>query len=187
MHALPRSLTSIALATTLAIAAAPRAEAARPTFTQEFNIETVPCQGLAVDGARYSYAAGASSVFCEAGTAGPTTSNIMPPALLFGAGGVLQIRFDVPTTVFGFGVAQFSQQALPQSVIVDLFSPGKGTVRRQLTLDNFPDPDFAGGRFEYRGPAISAATIRIANDTSGRPVAIDDVTYARPPGRARGR
>ena len=185
MHALPRSLMSIALAATFAIASSHRAEAAPPTFTQEFNIETVPCQGLAVDGARYAYVAGASSSFCEAGTAGPTTNNIMPPALLFGAGGVLQIRFDKPTTVFGFGVAQLSDRALPQSVIVDLFSPGKGTLRKQLLLDNFPDPDFAGGRFEYRGPAISGAAIRIANETSGRPVAIDDVTYTRAPGRVR--
>ena len=187
MHALPRSLMSVALAT-LAIVSVPQAQAARPTFTQEFNIETVPCQGLAVDGARYSYSDdGAQSPFCEAGAAGPTTNNILPPALLFGAGGVLQIRFDVPTTSFGFGVAQLSDQPLLQSVIVDLFSPGGGKLRKQQRLDNFPDPEFAGGRFEYRGPAISAVTIRIANETSGRPVAIDNVTYARPPGRGRGR
>ena len=185
MHALPRSLSSIALAT-LAIASVPQAQAARPTFTQEFNIETVPCEGLAVDGARYSYRFGdTQSVFCEAGTAGPTTSNILPPALLFGAGGVLEIRFDVPTTSFGFGVAQLSDQPLLQSVVVDLFGPGGDKLRQQQFLDTFPDPDFAGGRFEYRGPAISAVTIRIADETSGRPVAIDNVTYFRPTGRGR--
>ena len=186
MNALPRSLMSIALAT-LAFVSVPQAQAARPTFTQEFNIETVPCQGLAVDGARYAYRAGAQSVFCEAGAAGPTTNNILPPALLFGAGGVLQIRFDVPTTSFGFGVAQLSDQPLPQSVVVDLFRPGGGKLRKRKLLDNFPDPDFTGGRFEYHGPAISAVTIRIADDVSGRPVAIDNVTYARPRGRGRGR
>ena len=185
MHALPRSLMTTALAT-LAIVSVPPAQAARPTFTQELNIETVPCEGLAVDGARYSYRSGdTQSVFCEAGTAGPTTSNILPPALQFGAGGVLEIRFDVPTTSFGFGVAQLSDQPLLQSVVVDLFGPGGGKLRKRQLLDNFLDPEFAGGRFEYRGPAIGAVTIRIANETSGRPVAIDNVTYARPVGRGR--
>ena len=125
--------------------------------------------------------------FCEAGAAGPTTNNILPPALLFGAGGVLRIRFDVPTTSFGFGVAQLTDQPLLQTVVVDLFGPRGRKLRKRQFLDNVPDPDFAGARFEYRGPAIGAVTIRIANETSGRPVAIDNVTYARPPGRGRGR
>ena len=160
--------------------------AARPTFTQEFNVESAPCEGLALDGVGYSFSVGdVPDLGCTVGQAGPTTDNVQPPLIQFGRGGVLRLRFAVPTTTFGFGIAQLADRPELDSVIVDLFSPGVGVLRERLTLDNDVDPDFIGGRFEYEGPAVRTATIRIAGQADGRPVALDNVTYARPGGRSR--
>ena len=114
----------------------------------------------------YSFAiGGAPSLDCAAGTsAGPgVTNNVQAPNIEGNATGVLTLTFGTPTSTFGFGVAQ-STGGSPQtqSVIVDLFSPGVGELRQELSLTTTSDPNFVGGRFDYNGPAVASASIRFS-------------------------
>ncbi len=122
----------------------------------------------------------ASSPSCMAGTsAGPgVTNNIQAPNIEGDATGVLALSFGLPTSTFGFGVAQSTGTPQPQSVIVDLFAPGVGTLRQELSLSSTSDPNFVGGRFDYHGPAVERATIRFSG-TFVRFV-LDGVTYHLP-------
>jgi hypothetical protein len=156
------------------------------TFTQAFNIASAPCEGLTIDGVTYSFSvAGSASLDCYAGTyAGPgMTDNIRFPNIEGTAAGVLHLTFDVPTTTFGFGVAQ-STVALPQFVIIDLYRPGSGLLREEVPLTLTQDPMFVGGRFDYSGPAVKSVTIRFSGGGYTR-FAVDNVSYFRPPGQAK--
>lgn len=151
-------------------------------FVQTYNIPSVLCNGLELDGVTYSFTiGGASSADCQAGTTvGPgVTNNIQPPNIEGSATGVLGLTFKVPTSTFGFGVAQStSSSPQSQSVIVDLFSPGAGTIRDELFLTTTSDPNAVGGRFDYNGPAVKSVTIRFSG-TFARFV-LDGVTYKLP-------
>ena len=156
-------------------------------FTETYDIDLVACEGLYLDGVMYTFTVGgAPSLDCIAGTfAGPGfTNNISAPNMEGTSAGILHMRFDVPTTEFGFGVAQntFSSPQL-QSVIIDLYRPGVGLLREELFLDTTSDPGFVGGRFDYSGPAVRTVTIKYSG-TFFR-FAIDNVTYFRPPGQAK--
>ncbi len=156
--------------------------AKKPIFTEEFNIELVACEGLELDGVTYSFTvAGVPDINCNAGSGCPTTNNILPPCVQYGTPGVLHLRFDRPTTVFGFGVAQLSFETNVQSVIVDLFRPGSGMLREEVFLDTSVAPTFSGARYDYQGPAVRSVSIRISEEFSF-PVAIDNITYFRSPG-----
>jgi hypothetical protein len=151
-------------------------------FVQTYNIPNVLCDGLELDGVTYSFTiGGARSADCRAGsTAGPgITNNIQPPNIEGNATGVLGLTFKVPTSTFGFGVGQstlISPQS--QSVIVDLFSPGAGTIRDELFLTTTSDPNFVGGRFDYNGPAVTSVTIRFSGAFAR--FVLDGVTYKLP-------
>jgi hypothetical protein len=152
-------------------------------FVQTFNISNVACDGLDLDGVQYRFAIGGSpSGDCRAGSLnGPTmvTNNIQAPHIEGNALGVLGLIFDAPTSEFAFGIAtNTTVSPQPQSVIVDLFSPGAGTFRQELTLTTTRDVNFVGGHFEYRGPAIKSASIRFSG-TFAR-FLVDAVTYQRP-------
>ena len=158
-----------------------------PISTQTYDIGPVPCEGLDLDGIAYVFTvAGVPSLDCIAGTfTGPGfTNNIDSPNIEGTSAGILHLTFDVPTTTFGFGVAQ-STFASPQvqSVIIDLFRPGVGLIRDELFLDATSDPGFVGARFDYSGPAVKTVTIR----HSGAFIrfALDNVTHFRPPGQVK--
>ena len=167
------------------------AQSGPPVFTQTYSpADPVPCEGLALDGVTYSFTVGgAPSLDCVARTmVGPgTTDNIEAPNVEGTSAGILHLTFDVPTTVFGFGVARsivVPDAFVSDRVIVDLFRPGAGLLREELTLDPTSDPTFTGGRFEYRGPAVKTVTIAFVNPPVTR-FAVDNVTYFRPPGRSK--
>lgn len=148
-----------------------------PLFVETYNISMAPCDGLELHGVTYAYTvADVPSTACNAGTnAGPgVTNNIQAPNIEGSAAGVLRLRFKVPTGTFGFGVAQ-NTGIVPQIVTVDLFRPGIGELREELTLTETRDPTFVGGRFEYEGPAVSEVTIRFTSPATR--FAIDNVTY----------
>jgi hypothetical protein len=152
-------------------------------FVQTFNVPSAPCDGLELDGVTYGFTiGGTASTDCTVGTVGPGVSNnIQAPNIEGNATGVLALAFANPTSTFGFGVAQStSASPQPQSVIVDLFSPGVGTLRQELLLTTTADPTFVGGRFDYDGPAVQSATIRFSG--AFLRFVIDGVTY-RLPGR----
>ncbi len=158
-----------------------------PISTQTYDIAPVPCEGLYLDGIAYAFiVAGAPSLDCIAGTfVGPGfTNNIDSPNIEGTSAGVLHVTFDVPTTHFGFGVAQ-NTFASPQvqSVIIDLFRPGAGLLREEMFLDATNDPGFVGGRYDYVGPAVKTVTIRHSGPFSR--FALDNVTHFRPPGLTR--
>lgn len=89
------------------------------------------------------------------------------------------MTFATPTSIFGFGVAQSTLTSpQPQSVLVDLFSPGVGTLRDELTLTTTGDPVVVGGRFDYNGPAVTSATIRFSGPFLR--FVLDGVTYQLP-------
>ncbi len=163
------------------------AVAEMPIFTQTYDIDPVPCEGLDLDGIAYAFTvAGPPSLDCIAGTfTGPGfTNNIEAPNVEGTSAGILHMTFDVPTTEFGFGVAQntFTSPQV-QSVIVDLFRPGVGLIREEIFLDTTSDPGFVGGRFDYSGPAVKTVTIRHSG-AFGR-FALDNVTHFRPPGQVK--
>ena len=154
--------------------------------TQTFNIPPAPCEGLDLAGVLYSFTiAGAPSLACTAGTfVGPgVTNNIQAPNIEGSAAGVLHLTFEVPTTKFGFGVAQ-STLASPQSVVIDLFRPGAGLLRQEVPLVTTNDPGFVGARFDYDGPAVRTATISFPVGPYTR-FAVDNVSYFRPPGKSK--
>ena len=157
--------------------------AAMPIFTQTYDIPTEACEGLYLDGVSYAFTiGGAPSGACQAGTfTGPgVTNNIFAPNIEGPSAGVLHLTFDVPTTKFGFGVAQ-STSSGPQTVIVNLYRPGVGLLREQVPLDITNDPGFVGGRYDYDGPAVKTVTIQF-NATFPR-FAVDNVSHFRPPGQ----
>ena len=157
-------------------------------FTETYDIDTAPCEGLYLNGITYAFSVAESpSLDCNAGTGGPgVTNNIEAPNIEGTTAGVLHLRFDVPTTEFGFGVAQSTVTPQLQSVIIDLFRPGVGLLREELFLDTTNDPEFVGGRFDYSGPAVRTVSIRF---NVPMPIffrfAIDNVTYFRPPGQVK--
>ena len=159
--------------------------AAMPIYIQTYDIDLASCEGLYVDGVSYTFTVGgAPSGDCDAGTfIGPgVTNNISSPNIEGTSAGVLHLTFDVPTTKFGFGVAQ-STFGGPQTVIINLYRPGVGLLREQVPLDITNDPGFVGGRYDYDGPAIKTVTIQF-NATSPR-FALDNVSYFSPPGRMK--
>ena len=157
-------------------------------FTETFNISPTNCEGLDLDGVLYSFTVdGSPSLECLV-DGGPSTNNIQPPNIQGPAPSVLHLNFDVPTTEFGFGVAQ-NTNVSPQSVIVDLFRPGAGLLREEVPLITTNDPFFVGGRYDYHGPAVKTVTISFRNGAPspgipGRFV-IDNVSYFRPPGQSK--
>jgi hypothetical protein len=169
----------------VAALAAGQAHTAMPIVQEVYNISPVACDGPALNGVRYAFTvAGTPSADCFAGTAaGPgVTVHISAPNIEGTASGVLHLTFDVPTTQFGFGVAQ-STTLSPQQVIVHLNRPGVGLLREAISLSTTADPFFVGGRFDYRGPAVKTVTISFSN-VGGR-FAIDNTTYFRPPGQSK--
>ena len=163
--------------------------AEKSVFTETYDIsQPQACEGLDLNGVAYSFTIGGSpSVDCTAGTlTGPgNTNDIQPPSIEGNAAGVLHLRFDVPTTEFSFGVALSTRTSpQPDSVIIDLYRPGAGTLRQEVPLTATSDPNFVGGHFNYDGPAIRTATIQFANGQALLRFAIDNVTYFRPPGQA---
>ncbi len=159
--------------------------AAMNVVTQTYNILPVACDGLALSGVNYAFTIGpAPSADCIAGTfIGPgVTNNINAPNIEGSASGVLHLAFDVPTTKFGFGVAQ-NTFASPQAVIINLNRPGVGLLRQSVNLTTTNDPGFVGARFDYDGPAVKTTTISFSN-IGGR-FAVDNVTHFRPPGQVK--
>jgi hypothetical protein len=170
----------------LSMWAASQAMAEKPIFTETYDVDPVPCEGLELDGIAYSFTvAGAPNLDCTAGTfAGPgVTNNINAPNIEGTAVGVLHLTFDVPTTVFGFGVAKLASLPQAESVIVDLFRPGAGILREEVAVDTTNDPLFVGGRYDYDGPAVKTVTIHHSGSFSR--FALDNVTYFRPPGQIK--
>ena len=153
------------------------------------NLPGTPCEGLALNDVSYSFTvAGAPSQDCTAGTmVGPgQTSDIQPPNIEGTAAGVLHLRFDVPTTEFGFGVAlSTTNSPQPNSVIINLYRPGAGLLRQEIELTATSDPHFVGGHFDYSGPAVRTATIQFANGSSFSRFVVDNVSYFRPPNKAQ--
>jgi hypothetical protein len=159
-------------------------------FTETYDIgQPQQCEGLALDGVAYSFSiAGTPSVDCTAGTmTGPgNTNDIHTPSIEGNAAGVLHLRFDVPTTEFGFGVALSTRTSpQPDSVIIDLYRPGAGLLRQELPLTATSDPNYVGGHFDYNGPAVRTATIQFASGRSFSRFALDNVTYFLPPGQTK--
>ena len=101
---------------------------------------------------------------------------------MFGdACGVLTLLFDVPTTVFGFGVLQDSE-ASSGSVMVETFRPGFGWVRDDVTLETAPDPQYLGGRYTYEGEgAIKMAEISFSDCATRPRFLLDNIEYFRHP------
>jgi hypothetical protein len=95
------------------------------------------------------------------------------------------MALDHPSTNLGFGVAlgTFSSPQV-EAVIVDLFRPGAGLLRQEVYLTETSDPQFVGGRFNYRGPAVKTVTIHFSSGPFTR-FALDNVTYFLPPGQAK--
>ena len=169
----------------LAALAVPMGFADMNVVTQTYNITPIACDGLDLAGVQYAFTVGpAPSADCVAGTfTGPgVTNNIQSPNIEGTASGVLHLTFDVPTTKFGFGVAQNTFLS-PQEVIINLNRPGAGLLRQSVTLTTTNDPGFVGARFDYDGPAVKTVTISF-NNIGGR-FAVDNVTYFRPPGQAK--
>jgi hypothetical protein len=163
-----------------------RALADSNIVTQTFNIGPTPCEGLSLDRVTYSFTvAGTPNLDCNAGTfTGPAfQAGIQAPNIEGTAAGVLHLTFDVPTTKFGFSVAQNTYSS-PQSVVTDLFRPGNGLLRQEIPLVTTNDPGFVGARFDYSGPAVKTVTIRFTVGPYSRFV-MDNVSYFRPPGRAK--
>jgi len=164
------------------------ASAKKPLFTETFDRASVACEGLTLDGISYSFAvAGSPSLDCTAGTlVGPgTTNDIKPPNIEGTSAGILHLALLHPSTNFGFGVAlgTFSSPQV-EAVVVDLFRPGVGLLRQEVALTVTSDPDFVGGRFDYKGPAIASVTIHFRSGPFTR-FALDNVTYFLPPGTTK--
>ena len=173
---------------TFVFAASNPAIAEKPIFMETYDISPVPCEGLQLDGITYSFSvAGVPSPDCTVGTSmGPDISDdIDPPNIEGTSAGVLHMRFDVPTTTFGFGVA-LATVASPQvnSVIVNLNRPGAGLLREEVFLTITRDPLYVGGQFDYDGPAVGTATIQF-NGGPFKRFAIDNVIYFRPGGQLK--
>jgi hypothetical protein len=95
------------------------------------------------------------------------------------------MALDQPSTNFGFGVAlgTFSSPQV-EAVSVDLFRPGAGLLRQEVYLTETNDPQFVGGRFNYKGPAVKTVTIHFSSGPFTR-FALDNVTYSLSPGQAK--
>lgn len=187
-----RNVSIAALALTIAVPASSLAVAqgGRPVFTETYGppAAATPCEGLTLNGVTYAFTIGGTlSLDCNARTlVGPVnTNNIQSPNIEGNAAGVLHLTFDTPTTVVEFGVARsIPNLGTTDTVIVDLYRPGIGLLREELFLDPTADPLFAGGRFEYQGPAVKTLTIAFRTPPALRFV-VDNLTYFRPPGQAK--
>jgi len=154
--------------------------------TETYDTGHFPCDGTSLTGINYGFLMGAApNADCAIGTtSGPSeTYNIAEPNIEGHSTGVLHLSFDVPTTDFGFGVAQNVTTSFNQSVIIHLNRPGVGLLREMVDLTTTVDPFFVGARYDYHGPAIKTVTVSFSN-LGGR-FAIDNVTYFRPPGRSK--
>lgn len=158
-----------------------------PVFIETYNIAPpVPCDGMNRNGVGYAFTVGgAPSWDCLAGTGGPgNTNNITFPNIEGNAAGVLHLTFDVPTTKFGFGVAQSTLLTpQPNSVIVHLNRPGVGLLRQEVPLTTTADPYFVGGRYDYDGPAVKTVTIQFSGPYTR--FVLDNLTYFRPRGQSK--
>lgn len=159
----------------------------KPIFTETYdNPRDVVCEGLNLNGVMYSFTINGEPAGdagdCIAGIlSGPgETNNINPPNMLGNTAGVLHLRFEVPTTEFGFGVAVGIATPHPEGdiVIISLNRPGIGLLQEEVILEPNPDPFFPGGRFDYSGPAIRTVTIQFR--TGSTRFAIDNVEYFSP-------
>lgn len=170
------------LATSLFVCS--QAFAAMPAFVETYDVPTTPCEGLILDGVAYAFTvAGAPSLDCGAGTGiGPgITNDINAPNIEGNSAGVLHLTFDHPTTEVDFGIAQDIFSPPNNSVTINLYRPGVGLLRQELSLTTTNDPDFLGGHFTYRGPAVKSVTIQFPGDFSR--FALDNLSYFRPPGQ----
>jgi len=172
------TLSLLVLAFSVALAS--DALAKQPIFTQTFDdIEPGPCDGLELDGVTYNaFPTGDPDRDCNAGVETPTTNNIQSPGIQSDGDRVLNLTFDSPTTVFGFGVAQLDSATNLQSVVVELYRPGKGMLRQVVFLDTSIDPEFSGARYDYTGPAVKSVTIKTNDAFSFPRIAIDNITYS---------
>jgi len=156
-----------------------------PIFTQTYDLGAFEfCEGLYLDGVTYSFTvAGIPNVDCGAPLGGPgDTNNVDGPIIEGTSDGILHLTFDVPTTKFGFGVAMAIDEAsITNAVTVSLYRPGAGILRETIFLDTTPDPFFTGGRYDYDGPAVKTVTIEF--NPTGTRMALDNVSYFRPPGQ----
>lgn len=173
-------LTQVSLMVLLAFASG--AQAAKPVFTETYDITPTSCEGLTLDGVAYSFTvAGSPSLDCTAGTlVGPGNSNqITPPNIEGTAAGVVHVTFSVPTTRFSFGVAEETTTPQNNSVVVNLYRPGTaGLLREEVAMSTTRDPNWVGGRYTYDGPAIKTVTIQF-NGKFNR-FALDNMSYFRP-------
>jgi len=152
--------------------------AEKPVFTQTFDFDSMPCDGLEIDGVSYSSDTGDDPFdVCGAGVETPTTNNIDSPGIQSGGNLVLDLEFETSTTVFGFGIAQLDTTTNVQSVVIELYRPGKGMLREVVLLDTMIDPEFSGARYDYTGPAVKFVTIKTAENYSFLRLAIDNITY----------
>ena len=175
-------MTIAAVSVALFALGASQSFAAKPTFTETYNIPQQACDGLNLAGVTYSFTvAGTPSTDCQAGTfEGPgKTNNIEAPNIEGNAGGVLSMTFAQPTTIVGFGFALNTGPPQPNGATVELFAPGHGKLRRVVAANAEPDPFFVGGRFNYTGPAISRVTVQFAAAGAPPRFALDNLTYFR--------
>jgi hypothetical protein len=146
-------------------------------------LDPVDCDGLSLHDVNYAFTvSGTPSTDCRARRGGGpgNTNNLTTPVIEGTAAGILHLSFDVPTTVFGIGIALVGGPGT--RAIIELNRPGVGSLREEVDLVLLPDPSFRGGRYDYEGAAVKTATIRF---TGGNRMALDNLTYFRPPGKVK--
>ena len=161
-------VVSLLLTVALVVITAGPVLAKKPLTTLTFDeLPSQPVDGLNFNGVTFGFQIinGVPSLdarYCEVGPGQLTY--VQEPSLEGNTLGILTLTFDQPTTVVEFGVALatiFSPPPTPPAadVTVDLYRPGKGWIRQNITLATSPIITFSEGLFSYSGPAVKTVVI----------------------------
>ena len=152
---------SLLLAVVLVVMAAGPVLANKPLTTLTFDeLPFQPVDGLYFNGVTFGFQINdVNSDDAWYHLDGPDTTYVQAPSLEGDAEGTLTLTFDQPTTVVEFGVALSTGVTLQAGATVDLYRPGKGWLRQNITLATSPNPAFSEGLFSYSGPAVKTVVI----------------------------
>jgi hypothetical protein len=155
-------VVSLLLTVALVVITAGPVLAKKPLTTLTFDeLDYQLVDGLNVNGVTFGFQSG--DAWYHGPTPLGTLTYIQPPELEGSAMGTLTLTFDQPTTVVKFGVALGGYipipDPLPAGATVDLYRPGKGRIRQNITLQTSHNPDYSEGLFSYSGPAVKTVVI----------------------------
>ena len=142
-----------------------------------------PVNGLSVGGVTFGFTinglASSDATFGSTAGPGPTPFN-SPPHLEGSTLGLLMLDFASPIVFLQFGSHLSIESDVTSALGVQLYDSSMTPLGGLLSVDMIRSPNFAGGRFEYDGPAARHAAIQFKDQAATR-FTIDALTFVPVP------